>query len=207
MKKVISLVLAILTVISMFAVITSADLINISAGISEEEAKAKAAEYVGTTVDKLSNYQCTAVKSSVSIIGIISGEIKDYNMTFRANGTGYTVTVDAAGSLKNYKYDGNGIKKPVCNIKWSSENDALASALDKAGVLSSDSYVYSQTFEITDYTAYYKFSFYGKDCDVSAKVYALGATTDSDNVVKTEKNAFVIFFLKLFAKIKNAFGL
>lgn len=203
MKKVISLVLAILTVISMFTICASA----ISVAITEEEAKQKAAEYVGTTVDKLSNYKCTTIETTLVQVLVVSVKAYDYNMTFRANGTNYTITIDAIGALKNYSYAGNGIKLPNAGIKWASENDALGNALVKAGVLSSDSYVYSNTFEIVDYTAYYKFSFYGKDCDVTAKVYALGAIADSDNVAKTEKNAFVIFFLKLFAKIKNAFGL
>lgn len=204
MKKVLSLTLAVLTVISMFTISTSA---LVSVAITEEEAKTQAAEYVGTTADKLSNYKCTAVETTLVQVLVISVKAYDYNMTFRANGTNYTITIDAIGALKNYKYDGNGIKQPKTSITWASENDALASALDAAGVLSSDAYVYSRTFEISDYTAYYKFSFYGKDCDVTVKVYAIGAITNSDNVAKTEKNAFVIFFLKLFAKIKNAFGL
>ncbi len=203
MKKVLSLTLAILTVISMFTICTSA----LTVAITEDEAKEKAAAYVGTTVDKLSGYSCTPVKTTIVEVLGFGVDTYDYDMTFRANGVKYTMTVDAVGSLKNYKYDGNGIKKPVTDIKWASENDALASALDAAGVVSSDSYVYSQTFEIKDYTAYYNFSFYGRDCDVTAKVFALTATTDSGNVAKTEKNVIIIFFLKLFAKIKNAFGL
>lgn len=202
MKKTVSLLLAILTVISLFTMSASA----VDVAISEAEAKERAAAYVGTTVDGLKNYSCTARKVTIASVLIISVDTYEYDMTFRANGTSYTVTIDPVGLLKNYSYEGNGIKKPVTDIKWISENDALASALDKAGVSAGDSYVYSSKFVIEDSEATYRYSFYGKDCDCSAKVSALTGVIYDGGLVKTEKNVIVIFFLKLFAKIKNAFG-
>lgn len=201
MKKVISLALAVITVFSVMTMGVSA----LSIGIEESEAKGKAASYVGTTVDNLKDYSCTPVDTTVASLLVLSVKYKDYNMTFKANNTKYTVTIDALGSLKNYSYEGNGVKKPV-DYSCKTENDCLAAAFDKAGVSSGDAYVYSNTFSISNYEATYNFSFYGKDCDCTAKVNALTGKVIDNGLAKTEKNVVIVFFLKLFARIKNAFG-
>ena len=177
-----------------------------SAEAHADDAKKAAADYLGASVDSLSNYECkTESVDYVKVGSIISIKADQFNLSFRYNGVSYKITVDPAGLIKNYSYDSKKLLIPKGASDYLTEAEAKAKATDAAGVSSGDAIFTSSKFVVENYTNYYVFEFLGKTQQVSAKVNASVKSADPQINV-TEKNAFVMIFIRLFAKISLMFA-
>ena len=205
MKKTLSIILAVIAVMSLlFCVPASAAGID-GTFITADDAKKAAADYLGTTVDSLSNLECKEESIEYASVLGISISAKQFNLSFRYNGVSYKVTVDPVGVVRNYSYDSNKVIVPKGASGYMTEAEAKAKATDAAGVSSADAIFTSSKFVVEDYVGYYQFSFLGKTQQVSAKVNA--SSKSADPVINVEnKNAIVMFFIRLFAKIAAMFG-
>lgn len=200
MKKTLSLILALVTVFSVMMCMSAP-----ASAYTDAEVKKIAADYIGTSADSLSNYKCEVVKVEVlSVLGFNVTE-DQYNLTFRYNGVSYNVSVSALGLIRTYNYESKKLLIPAGESGLINESEARAKALTAAGVSSSDAIFTSTKFVVEDFTEYYTYEFLGKTQQVTAKV---NATVKSANptVNTTEKNAFAMFFIRLFAKISQLFG-
>ena len=206
MKKTLSLILALLTILSV-AMCVPASAVGIDGTlITADDAKKAAADYLGTTVDNLSSYKSEVESVDYVKVGsIISIKADQYKLSFRYNGISYNITVDPVGLIKNFSYESKKLLVPKGASGIISEAEAKAKATDAAGVSSGDAIFTSSKFVVENYTNYYVFEFLGKTQQVTAKVNA--SVKSADPIINiTEKNAFVMIFIRLFAKISLMFG-
>ncbi|MBR5111989.1 MAG: hypothetical protein IK097_01025 [Clostridia bacterium] len=206
MKKTLSVLLAIITVLSLAFCIPASAIGIDGTLITADDAKQAAADYLGTTPDKFSNYSCSEETIDYVKVGsIISVTAKQYNLSFRYNGVSYKITVDPAGLIRNYSYESKKLLIPKGASDYLTEAEAKAKATDAAGVSSADAIFTSSKFVVEEYVNYYQFEFLGKTQQVSAKI---NASVKSANPIMNieEKNAFVMIFIRLFAKIALIFA-
>lgn len=204
MKKTLSIIFAILFALSAFV---SASAIGVDGTlITADDAKKAAADYLGATPDNFSNYNCSEETIDYVKVGsIISVTAKQYNLSFRYSGVSYKITVDPAGLIRNYSYESKKLLIPKGASDYLTVAEAKAKATDAAGVSSDDAIFTSSKFVVENYVNYYQFEFLGKTQQVSAKI---NASVKSANPVMNveEKNAFVMIFIRLFAKIALLFA-
>ncbi|MBO4893299.1 MAG: hypothetical protein J5562_00090 [Clostridia bacterium] len=200
MKKTLSLILALVTVFSVMMCMSAP-----ASAYTDAEVKKIAADYIGTSADSLSNYKCEVVKVTVVSLGGLTLTADQYEITFRFNGISYKISVDSAGLIRNYSYESKKLLIPKGESGLINESEARAKALNAAGVSSSDAIFTSTKFVVEDYAEYYTYEFLGKTQEVTAKVNA-STKNASPEISATEKNAFIMFFTRLFAKISQLFG-
>ncbi|MCR5151472.1 MAG: hypothetical protein K6B52_09660 [Clostridiales bacterium] len=174
--------------------------------ITEADAKQAAADYLGTTSENFSKYSCSAeTVEYVSVGTIIKVTATQYNLSFRYNGVSYKVTVDPVGVIRNFSYSSNKLLIPKGASGIITEAEARAKATDAAGVSSSEAIFTGSKFIVEEYVMYYSFEFLGKTKVVSARVNAVSKSATPVLSI-TEKSAFVMMFIRLFAKISMLFG-
>ncbi len=205
MKKTISIILA---VIALFSITMSVPAYAVGIDgtlIKEEDAKQAAADYIGASVDDLGSYSCTTESIQYASLLSITVTADQYKLSFRYNGVSYKITVDPVGLIRDYDYNSAKLIIPKGASGYVTEAEAKAKATDAAGVNSSDAIFTSSKFVVEDYTSYYEFEFLGKTEEVSAKVNATVKSANPD-ISKDDKGAFIMFFIRLFAKIAALFG-
>lgn len=191
MKKTLSVLFAVIFALSALVSASAIGLVN------PDNLKSNVATYMGYDESKIQEFNY--VKSTHNLLDY-------YTVTFKYDGVGYTVGVDAVGIYENFSYSAKKIIVPAVESKACiSEASARGYALREAeNTASADAIFKTEKFEKKNGVAYYSYDFLSKTAEWNVDVNAY--TGAIINVSKTEKNAIVMIFIRLFAKLAALFA-
>ncbi len=191
-KKLLSVLLVILLMGS-FAVSSFAAL----EVFDEARAKTTAADFVNVPEADMKNYKYSFETQN---------GIKFHEIEFSYKGVEYEFEINSlTGIIKDFEYSSNKVIPVKSDNLYIGEAAAKEKALTYTAVSADDAIFTSSKIGIENYAAHYEFEFYGKDAEYDVEVDAING--DVAVVDKEQQNAFIMFFIRLFAMIGRLFGL
>ena len=190
MKKTLSVLFAVIFALS---ALVSASAIGI---VDPDNLQSYVANYMGYEEGSLQDFSYT--KETRNLLDF-------YTVKFKYDNVNYTIGVDALGVFEDYSYNAKKVIVPKSESKVCiTEAAAKGYALKEADTLSADAIFKSEKFEKKGGTAYYSYNFLSKTAEWNVDINAYsGAVINSTHA---DQNAFIMIFIRLFAKIMALFS-
>ena len=190
MKKTLSILFAV--IIAMSALV-SAGAIGL---VNENNLQSNIASYMGYDESKMQDFKAEKITRNA---------LDYYEVTFKYDGVGYHVGVNALGLVDTYSYNAKKVIIPKAEKNACvSELNAKGYALKEANTASSDAIFKAESFSKKDGVCYYYYDFLGTSAEWEVYVNAYTGSIASSS--HEDQNAFIMFFIRLFAKIAALFS-
>lgn len=184
MKKTLSIVFALIFALS---ACVCASAINI---FTDADLKSMSASFMGFDESKMQDFKSQSETSNF---------ITSYEVTFKYDNVTYKINYSQLGTVTDFEYSANKVIRPKNSDIYVSPEKAKNAAISEAGTTSKDAIFKTEKFAIKDGVAYYKYELLSKTAQWNIDIGAISGEVINSNHI--DKNAFVMIFIRLFARI------